>query len=314
MNHSELEKKLNKLHSLDTSNISIDEIKDLIKPLLGDFFTNTILINHEHYIFRSTYIKDNVKPCKLAQIIYPPKEKLILYQRVNRPRNPVFYASSSMKGAVLEGRFKTNQRIAVSEWEVLLGQVLIPSVIGFTEAFKLENTKEEIIKTLTKEQIKKNFLVMNFLSELFSEEIDVNHRYKLSIAISESIGFDTESTGELNKIKEDYHKGVGFIDALLYPSIQSIKTSDNLAIRRHSFHKKLKLVSVDFYEIEKISKSDFKYKELDFANQIDENGNIIWKGRPGNYVLPKNAKVSVKALSTKEFFISRIDGKKMYRN
>jgi hypothetical protein len=160
-----------------------------------------------------------------------------------------------------------------------------------------------------------NKISLNFLSKFFCENFDDdNYKYKLSIAISNLLGFDTESENEFEKIQDKEFKGNRAFDAIIYPSILMAAESDNMAIRRFSFHKKMKFVSADYLKIKNVNKTEFTFEEIDFANEVDDEGRIIWKGRKGNFVIPFGVEVVINQVGNNEFNIERKDGIKLYRD
>lgn len=322
MTEKELERQIKNLESIDTSKVSIEEIKELLKPIFKDFFFPLPKIQNDSFLYRTVKLPLDKKPEFFKEIIYPPKEIVNYHQRANRPGNPVFYCSTSKQAAVYEGRYKVDDTVTLSEWEVKENTFLLPVHVGFYSNFltgwdnKFHNPKFEDYSMFQRneEEIRKMKLIHSYLAKLFCQIFTEDHKYKLSIAIAESVGFNSESNGEIKKIGHEQYVGKSAVDALLFPSILMKGNSDNLAIRRYSFHKKVRLVSIDFCQIKELSESGVKYEELDFANSLDKNQKIQWKGRKGKIIIPPNSGlVSISHISSNTFEVKRSDGNKIYR-
>lgn len=317
----EIKSQIELIESLDANSTSIEEYKNLINPLLNNIFMTSPLIDKSTYLFRA--VKLDKKAEKFTDIIYPPKHFLQSYQRLNKPKCPAFYCSTSKHCCVFEGRYKTGDLISISEWEVLDDKNLATVNIGYTDYLK-KWTKEELpnwhkdedkIKGKTSQEIDKNYLILDFMSKLFCQNFDNdNSKYKITIAISNIFSFDTESESVFEKIGEEHFKGENAFEALIYPSILTKAKADNLAIRRFTFHKKIKFVSAEYVRILSVDENDFSFEVIDFANEIDIDNNILWKGRPGKDIIPRGVEVKLQKLSDGNFSLSRNDGEKMYKS
>lgn len=321
MNNQQLNELFEIIENYDTDTATLEEIKHLINPVLNSIFMNTPLIDNSEYLFRSVNL-GNLKPSKFDQIIYPPKDMLKNYQRLNEPFCPVFYCSTSKHSAVFEGRYKVGDLIAISEWEVIEDKNLATTNIGYTKFMENwtdrknpkwhENT--ERFKGKSKEDIERNYLVLDFLSKIFCKNFDdKNSKYKISIAISNLLGFHTESENTFIKIGHEQFKGENAFEAVVFPSILMKAKADNLAIRRDIFHKKINFVCVEFLKITKVDENDFAFEVIDFANEI-ENGDILWKGRPGNFTLTQGVLTKLEKTFENGFALTREDGKKLYKS
>ena len=323
MTIEEIEKQIKLVESLDTSIVTIEEIKLLIDPVLKSVFFTTPLIDQSTSLYRSVKF-GNSKVENYNQIIYPPKSIVQNYQRLNEPFKPVFYCSSSINCCVLEGRYKVGDFLNISEWEVKPDNKLLTSNVGYT-SFLNEWSKREVPKWHKNskvfehkaiEEIESNYLVLDFISRLFCKNFDTDStKYKITIAIANILGFDSESSEIFKLIGEGLLSGEKAMEAIVYPSILSNANYDNFAIRRYSFHNKVDFVSTEYVKILSLTDENIEFEILDFSNEIDENNKFIWKGRAGQYTLTENnVGVHIKRTSDTMYQISRTDGKKMYKN
>ena len=320
MTRDDLEEYITLIESIDTTTASIQEIRDVLEPIVGLIFLGTPLIDNSHSFYRAVRLES--KPKVFENLIYPPKQYLTNYQRLNEPGCPVFYCTTSVQAAVYEGRYKEGDFVTISQWEVIEKKTLVATNVGYTE--HLNNWSSQDIpkwhkgvklKNVSDDDKEKNNIILNFLSALFCKNFDDDKSgYKLCIAISNLLGFNTESQTEFKKTGEQEFEGTTPFDGFIYPSILMNAEVDNLAIRTHSFHKKMKFVSAEYVKIISITKNNFKVEEIDFANNIDEDGNISWKGRRGNWVSPQGVEVVLTKIAKNEFTIARKDGGKLYKN
>jgi len=322
MDINETQKKLKEIENLDTNTLSVSDIIEIINPLLTGISFGTPLIDNNGSFYRA--VKLDKKPEIFDDIIYPPTKYVTSFQRLNEPGCPVFYCSNSNHICVFEGRYKNGDVVTISEWEVIEGKKLVTTNIGYTEHLKtwskrevpVWETKHDPLKGKTAEEIEKNKLILDFLSKIFCQNFDdENNKYKLSIAISNILGFNTESKNVFEKIGEQkYRAGKDPMEGIIYPSIIAEAKADNLAIRRFSFHEKMKFVCADYIRVIEVNENIFKFEELDFSNEIDADKKIIWKGRRGNILVPKDSPVKIIKTDENEFTASRIDGGKLYRD
>jgi hypothetical protein len=74
-------------------------------------------INAGNIIYRG--VPWDHRPDSIAELSYPPVDKVTQLGRLNRPGQPVFYASCAGPGVFYELKAREGSRIAFSEWEVM---------------------------------------------------------------------------------------------------------------------------------------------------------------------------------------------------
>jgi hypothetical protein len=138
---------------------------------------------------------------------------------------------------------------------------------------------------LDKEEDAVNRRVVEFLAEQFCVQVRSGdeHLYKVSVAISEVLGFDPASTGRFEAVGNDIGTNVGGsgFDGITYPSVSCRAPVQNVALRPHSVDSKLRFLNVGLVRVTHADKSDMKFEEIDFANSANVAREIEWKGRAG---------------------------------
>lgn len=321
MTVEELRGKIDFIESMDYNSLTIDEIRSKLEPIVGLIAFGGLLYDSTLTFYRS--VKLPHKPAQYSQLIYPPKEIVTSYQRVNMPGCPVFYCANSKHTSIFEGRYQPGDLIAISEWEVKKDQNLLATNVGFTTNLKKMDIKNNIPNwhhelrgvNMSDEEKYKNYLILDFLSEIFCKNFDSdNSKYKLSIAISNILGFNTESETEFVKIGEHKITGETPMEAILYPSILRNGFTENLAIRRSSFHKKLNFICVNYVRVINVNADDYEIEELDFSCDIDVDEKIVWKGRRGEFTLTEGMTANVTRVGMNKYTIESKDGRKLYRS
>jgi hypothetical protein len=252
------------IDDLDLTKASIDEIKDILIPLMTGYILSTPKYKPGLVLYRGTPYES--KPDHKSFLSYPPKN-IAKINRANREHEPMFYCSNSKNVPFFELGLKPSDRLVISKWET--AKELLLNNIGYTKQnFKKLNSNRENLVFEVKDPHpeiydKVNVLIKELLSNRFSQYISSENTdyYKLTIAIAEK------------------HCIGDFINGLLYPTIPMNGNADNLAIKPSYIDNEGLLFKEVFYiEVKNISDSKIKYNKLDWANSISQNGLIEWKG------------------------------------
>jgi len=270
----EIKTAIEAIKELDLRKVEIDEIKEILTPILKGFVISTPKFNPGLTLYRGRYC--DIKPTNVSDLTYPPKEQIEDNQRVNRAGESVFYCSTARNVPFFELYVKPGDKIVLSKWETT--EKLIVNNIGYTRTCfsNLKSNRDaqtwgDINKDIYVAET--NDLVNEFLSQEFTKIVPIGkeYMYKISIAIAEKL------------FSDDIFNG------LLYPTISMKANADNLAIKTNYIdEKRIVIKSVEYIQID--AKEDFKYTitVLDFANSFKKDGTIGWKGRRPHWVIKEN--------------------------
>ena len=127
-----------------------------------------------------------------------------------------------------------------------------------------------------------NRLVHEFLAREFTRKVPYGRewQYKVSVAVAETFLKAPPVLGQ------DFSQGG--IGGLLYPSIATDANDDNLALKCDVADESLEFAWVHYVEVSKpTSEADtYEWKGLDFADTISESGEIQWRGKFPNVLVP----------------------------
>jgi hypothetical protein len=282
------------------------DIKSIVEPLTRNIHVRAPIAPPGGRLFRARSILDEVRPRRLADLSYPPSDHVSTYQRVNPPGRPVFYCSESLDVSLSEVCASNGKMLAISTWTN--EKQLILTSVGFAENCLRRLTGEVVpapawqtnaapteLSPLTKEEDEINHRVTEFLGNQFCIEVQPGeeHLYKVSVAISEVLGFDPASDGHFEKVGDDRHTNVGglAVDGIVYPSIKCRTAVHNVALRPHSVDTKLRFLDVRLVRVVNAGMPEMQLDEVDFANSINSAGEFEWKGRPRRFSTKKSGDV-----------------------
>lgn len=268
---SEIQKAIQLLKKSDLLSIDIDEIKDILIPIFRGYVQTVPIIGPGEILYRG--IKYDNLPQDLSRLREPPKEKTSI-NRANRAGNPVFYCSIARPVPFFELDIKPGDHLAISKWITV--DKLITNKVGYTTTSfsNLQSNRQNPaygeMKNYESEYAKS--IVDNFLADEFTKIVphEMNHLYKITVAIAEKLFSDE------------------MFDGLLYPTMAMKANADNLAIKPSSVDKKLIFKNAEFIQIKSKQNSTYEINRLDFANSVDANGRIQWKGRHAMWFLKEN--------------------------
>jgi len=261
--------KYNELHQLDFEKANPEVIEERVRNFLRGNYTQILVGIQEHDTFYRAipYGKDN-KPATFSFLGCNPNRRL---NRVNLEGELVFYTSNSPGGPYKELNARIGDYFVLSSW--FNTHQLRVGVVGFSERhFEQKNSKRKLPRYTSFEWMKGrkkyNYIIQKYIQELIADDFcqvvseDENYLYKLTNAYANALGFKDQS------------------DGIMYPSIPGGFNSDNIAIYEKSLNK-MKFSSATWVEI--IGFSEEKGYELqfhDYANEIGDEDEILWKGRP----------------------------------
>jgi hypothetical protein len=264
--------------AIDLSSTDVDSLKKSLEIFFRGYMITTPALAIGQLLYRGVKWKE--KPTSLRQVSHPPPEKVLTYQRVNRPGQPVFYSSIAREGAVFELRPASGDHLAVSKWKTT--KKIILNNVGYTSSIfqNLGSTRALPSDWGHNEGYSEsNKLVADFFSKQFTRIVSPGneHEYKLCTAIAEKhyIGSITSE----RTFSAEYSETVKF-GGLVYPTISMKANADNIVLLPEIADNYLTPLSVEWLRVDAEGPGDaYQVTKLDFANSFGSEGEIEWKGR-----------------------------------
>ena len=207
------------------------------------------------------------KPIHVDELSAPPAQFVIGYQRCNPPGVPMFYASSTRLGALLETRAASGDRVYLSQW---IGKEQMP-VNRVFDTPEMQNIPSANTATIHGPH---DDLIITHFDTLFTKRIhsDFSDDYKFTSSIAQQLTTLFPSNEE-HKIHDD-----GFI-SLKFASVFDIERTHNTAM--HSAFAKERLELLHVMECEVINGPEGRISVRVSDNAVDLDGDIIkWSGDP----------------------------------
>jgi hypothetical protein len=171
---------------------------------------------------------------------YPPKECVTKMGRANLIEESVLYATFDPITAYREMRPMHGDLITISKWnlkkECNLKYTPIFKITGSDDihnemSLGFLNDYKECLQNIDSNIAEMIDLLINFMAECFSKEVDDNNMYDYFLSAYFS-----------NKLL--HHFESGSIEAILYPSVRQSLQLSNIAVKADSFDEKFELVEV----------------------------------------------------------------------
>jgi len=258
LNLKQIQDIIKEIRRLDLKVVDINIVKEKLKPLFIGYTLRAPIYEPGLKLYRGRVC--NEKPNNIEDITYPPAKLITKYQRVNRPRQSVFYCCAGRRVPFFECFVKTGDKFILSQWKTI--SRLLVNNIGYLN----DNIMGLQPKSL--DELKEaNILIRNFIDEEFTKNVNKGEEYlyKITIALAEK------------------HFSDDIFNGLLYPSIAIKGRSDNLALKPHYVDKNLMIERVEFIQIISVKGFEYKIKVLDLATSFGKDGSIEWKGYPGKW-------------------------------
>ncbi|MEN6306374.1 MAG: hypothetical protein ABFD91_01355 [Anaerohalosphaeraceae bacterium] len=271
----EVEREIEILRKLDLKDIDIDSLKEHTNALIVGYSLTTPIISSGKKFYRGVPWPE--KPINVAQLSYPPREKVDEFHRAGRPNHSLFYCSCAREAVFYELGVNAGDKVVISQWETM--DFLLVNNIGYcSDTLKKLGTNRECPSWSNENDPEKtNMLIRQFFSDEFTKIVPrgQGYLYKTSVAIAEQ------------------HFQSDMFDALLYPSVAMKGYADNLAIKPPVVDKKLVLKRAEYIDIKDYHDDRYSITMLDFADSFTKDGKIEWKGRLPQWVLHKDDQVTV---------------------
>lgn len=282
--------------------LSIDEIRELIRPLMKGVSVQAPIIHTGNFLYRARKIDglfNTNRKILLEELKNPPPDKATL-GRVNRDGQSVFYCSGSKEPVFFElPNLSNGDEIILSFWKTT--EDMIVNNLGYTDLIftqlgakrvapswsvkKIDETKQNItlnensIPAETREMILShddNRILRELMSKEFMRQVSDSERqyYKITTALAEL---------HLGEIKNHPKQFAGII----YPSLKMSANGDNFALNPDYVDRHVEFKKATHIKITKRDGNSFSIKKIDEAIELYADNSLKWLGRLAHWVLNK---------------------------
>jgi len=266
----DIRRRIDAARSLDTSQLTIDEIKRRYKLALKGYSFN--LINGVmDFVYRARPNYGHSLFQHVSELWYPPAEKCLYLGRFNREGTSAFYCSDKPQTAIFEihpkagdwftllkAGSKSNRVLSIELLHFGMEYACEPEMVAARGSLARHHPKHHLI--LGSEANKKKWLVIdNYLGAIAIQNVKSGeeHKYKTTIAAGEVLMADK-------------------FDGLAYPSAATRLHGINICLRPKRADNLLKPLTIEVFEV--ISDNDRMYftKPICSAKSIAADGAINW--------------------------------------
>ncbi len=269
-----VQRRLASLRHLDLRRHSIDDLVGRVRELLDGQALRCLEFAPGLLLYRG--VMGESLPERLADVSYPPADRVRHDQRANRAGVPMFYCSATWHPPFFEARVRPGDGIVIARWQTR--QPLRILSFGYADvcADDPHSDREKALRRALAQLPAETRAVATFLTGIFTKTVadDAQHHYRLSIAVAEACQL-----------------GQAF-DGLLYPSAAMASPAHNLALHPSCLDAgKLTLDYVEHLRVHHVSPDTdvLDVRSLDLAPGAGPDGRLRWLGRPGNWVLRENS-------------------------
>ncbi|MFD2718451.1 RES domain-containing protein [Hymenobacter monticola] len=265
-----IKRRLASLRHLDLRRHSIDDLVQRVRELLEGQPLRCLTLAPGRLLYRGILCEE--LPAGLADVSYPPAERVHHDQRANRAGAPMFYCSATWHPPFFEAHVQPGDGIVISRWQTQ--QPLCILSFGYADncADDPHSDRERALRYALAQLPDETRELAAFLTRTFTRTVadDNRHHYRLSIAVAEACQL-----------------GQAF-DGLLYPSAAMASPAHNLAL--HPSCLDAGMLTLDYVEhlrVHHVSPDTevLDVRSLDIARTAGPDGRLEWQGRPGNWVL-----------------------------
>ncbi|UOR07372.1 RES family NAD+ phosphorylase [Hymenobacter aerilatus] len=263
------------LQQLDLRQHSIEELTDRVRNLLEQQELQCLEFPAGLLLYRGIVSKD--LPATLADVSYPPANRVIADQRANRAGQPMFYCSATWHPPFFEAGVQPGDQIVISRWQTQ--QPLRLASFGYADRCidDPHTDRQKALRDALADLPAPRRQLAAFLTDLFTRTVhdDNQHHYRLSIAVAEACQLGTA------------------FDGLLYPSAAMPSPAHNLALHpAYVEEDKLVLQYVEHLRVHQVGTETLDVCSLNFAREVTPDGHLCWINQPGNWVLREGAKAT----------------------
>lgn len=265
-----VQRQLASLRHLDLRRHSIDDLVGRVRELLEGQSLRCLTFAPGLLLYRGLPCEE--LPVRVADVSYPPAERVRHDQRANRAGVPMFYCSATWHPPFFEAHVQPGDGIVITRWQTR--QPLRILSFGYADvcADDPHSDREKALRRALAQLPDDTRDIAAFLTSTFTKTVadDNKHHYRLSIAVAEACQL-----------------GRAF-DGLLYPSAAMSSPAHNLALHPSCLDaSKLTLDYVEHLRVNHVSPDTdvLDVRSLDIAHGAGPDGHLCWQGRPGNWVL-----------------------------
>jgi hypothetical protein len=267
---SRVKRQLASLRHLDLRRHSIDDLVERVRELLEGQPLRCLEFAPGLLLYRGLPCEE--LPARVADVSYPPAERVRHDQRANRAGVPMFYCSATWHPPFFEAHVQPGDGIVITRWQTQQPLRILSFGYADTCADDPHSDREKALHHALAQLPAATREVATFLTSTFTKTVDDDnqHHYRLSIAVAEACQL-----------------GQAF-DGLLYPSAAMASPAHNLALHPSCLDAgKLALHYVEHLRVNHVSPNTdvLDVRSLDIAFGADADGRLRWQGRPGNWVL-----------------------------
>ena len=181
-----VQRQLASLRHLDLRRHSIEDLTERVRALLQGQPLRCLEFAPGLLLYRG--IPSEELPLRLADVSYPPAERVLADQRANRAGQPLFYCSATWHPPFFEARVQPGDRIVISRWRTR--QPLRILSFGYADicADDPHTDRDQALRRALAQLPDPARRVATFLTNAFTKSVgdDNRHHYRLSIAIAEA--------------------------------------------------------------------------------------------------------------------------------
>ncbi|TGD78737.1 RES domain-containing protein [Hymenobacter wooponensis] len=270
-----LSRQLASLRHLDLRKHSIDELTDRVRQLLEGQTLRCLNFAPGLLLYRG--IVGKKRPECVSDVSYPPAERAVRDQRANRAGSPMFYCSATWHPPFFEAGVVPGDHIVISRWQTRKPLRIISFGYADVCVDDPHTDRDQALRWALRQLPDDTRALAQFLTGAFTRTVhdDTAHHYRLSIAIAEA-----------------FQLGSAF-DGLLHPSAAMPSPAHNLALHPSCLDEgMLALQYVEQLRVNRIETETIDVCSINIARESNEDGQLEWMERPGNWVMREGAQGS----------------------
>lgn len=216
----------------------------------------------------------------ISEFSYNPHPRADSFQRIGRPGERVFYASTSPLAAKHEIRPGVGDIVYLSSWRLTRPPVCF--TFGYDEVVYRRLNPENDVPLHFKDRSANQTLHLNELYRMCNEALATPTSeepliHKLSSAFLEALG---HSSGMMIEGNRPEFLRNGIIDGVLYPAVAMRLLADNLALKPDYVDKFARLQWVEKVLVERVSDDGpYEFSILDFGVPDYSRKVVVWNRR-----------------------------------
>ena len=267
---ADLRHQLASLRHLNLRRHSIEDLTARVRALLAGQPLRCLTFAPGLLLYRGLPCEE--LPARVADVAYPPPERVRHDQRANRAGVSMFYCSATWHPPFFEAHVQPGDGIVITRWQTRQPLRILSFGYADVAADDPHSDREQALRRALAQLPAGTREVAAFLTRAFTRTVadDHRHHYRLSIAVAEACQL-----------------GQAF-DGLLYPSAAMSSPAHNLALHPSCLDAgKLALHYVEHLRVNHASPDTdvLDVRSLNIVPGADARGRLRWLGRPGNWVL-----------------------------